>query len=82
MASKRHRMNLAAVASSYNYPRSKTLHIDWLKEQHNQNKEVIIQISAEIKVKTHAYTIWCGKRIELTMEEAKRIETSVKIYYE
>lgn len=78
----RHRMNSAAICSSYNYPKSRILHQEWIRKQHDQNKEVIIQITSEIQVKTHAYIMCFGKRMEITMEEAQKLSTQIKVYYE
>lgn len=81
MASRR-RINIAAICSSDNYQKSRVLHQEWIRKQHDQNKEVIVQITSEIQVRTHAYIMCFGKRMEITLEEAQKLSTQIKIYYE
>ena len=78
----RKRINYAAVCSSDNYKRSRELHNDYIRKVHEQNKEIVIEISKEIKTTLHAYVMCFDKRIEITLEEAHKLETSIKVYYE
>ena len=78
----RKRINYAAVCSSDNYKRSRELHNDYIRKVHEQNKEVVIEISKEIKTTLHAYVMCFGKRMEITLEEAHNLETQIKVYYE
>jgi len=76
----RQRINRKAICSSYNYPQSRIAHLEYIQEQHKQNKEEVIKISSEIRIQTRAYVMCFGKRIEITMQEAQ--ETSIKVIYE
>lgn len=78
----RPRINRVAVCSSYNYPQSRNAHIEYIREKHESNKEEIIKITSEIYVKTHAYVMCFGKRIEINIEEARSIEQTIKVIYE
>jgi hypothetical protein len=78
----RKRINPAAVCSSDNYKRSRELHNDYIRKIHEQNKEIVIEISKEVKTTLHAYVMCFGKRIEITLEEAQEIKQSTKVYYE
>lgn len=78
----RKRINYAAVCSSDNYKRSRELHNDYIRKVHEQNKEMVIEISKEIKTTLHAYVMCFGKRMEITLEEAQRLSTQIKVHYE
>lgn len=78
----RKRINYAAVCSSDNYKRSRELHNDYIRKVHEQNKEIVIEISKDIKTTLHAYVMCFGKRMEITLEEAHNLETQIKVYYE
>ena len=78
----RQRINRRAICSSYNYPQSRNAHLEYIQEQHEQNKEEVIKISSEIRVQTRAYVMCFGKRIEITMQEAHRIKASIRVIYE
>lgn len=43
----RKRLNRVAVASSSNYSSSRRAHIDYLKEQHNNNSVALIAIASK-----------------------------------
>lgn len=78
----RKRINYAAVCSSDNYKRSRELHNDYIRKIHEQNKEVVIEISREIKTTLHAYVMCFGRRVDITLEEAQRLSTQIKVHYE
>lgn len=83
----RKRINYAAICSSDNYQRSRELHNDYIRKMHEQNKEIVIEISKEIKTTLHAYIICFPgkpyeKRVDITLEEAQKINQSTTIYYE
>lgn len=78
----RKRINYAAVCSSDNYKRSRDLHNDYIRKIHEQNKEVVIEISKEIKTTLHAYVMCFGRRVDITLEEAQRLSTQIKVHYE
>lgn len=78
----RPRINRVAVCSSHNYPQSRNIHLEFVREKHEDNKEEIIKISSEIHVKTRAYVMCFGKRIEISIEEAHRVEHSIKVIYD
>ena len=44
------RLNRVAVASSSNYSSSRRAHIDYLKEQHNNNSVALMAITSKPKV--------------------------------
>lgn len=46
----RNRINRVAVASSDNYSSSRRAHIDYLKEQHNNNSVALMAITSKPKV--------------------------------
>ena len=76
----RKRINYAAVCSSDNYKRSRELHNDYIRKMHEQNKEIVIEVSREIKTKVHAYVMCFGKRMEITLEEAQKLSAQLVIY--
>lgn len=76
----RKRINYAAVCSSDNYKRSRELHNDYIRKVHEQNKEMVIEISKEIKTTLHAYVMCFGRRIEITLEEAQKLSAQLVIY--
>ena len=78
----RKRINYAAICSSDNYQRSRELHNDYIRKMHEQNKEIVVEISHEIKTTLHAYVMCFGKRVEITLEEAQKLSTQIKVYYE
>ena len=78
----RKRINYAAVCSSDNYKRSRELHNDYIRKIHEQNKEIVVEISKEIKTTLHAYVMCFGRRVEITLEEAQRLSTQIKVHYE
>jgi RNase P subunit RPR2 len=78
----RKRINPAAVCSSDNYKRSRELHNDYIRKVHEQNKEMVIEISKEIKTTLHAYVMCFGTRVEITLEEAQQLSTQIKVIYE
>ena len=75
----RKRINNAAICNSDNYQRSRELHQDYIRKMHEQNKEIIIEVSREIKTTLHAYVMCFGRRIEITLEEAQKINQSIKV---
>ena len=76
----RKRINYASVCSSDNYKRSRELHNDYIRKVHEQNKEMVIEISKEIKTTLHAYVMCFGRRIEITLEEAQKLSAQLVIY--
>lgn len=76
----RKRINPAAVCSSDNYKKSRELHNDYIRKVHEQNKEIVIEISKEIKTTLHAYVMCFGRRIEITLEEAQKLSAQLVIY--
>ena len=75
----RRRINRRAICSSYNYAQSRIVHIKYIQEQHEQNKEEIEKIISNTSV---AYVICFGKRIKISLQEAHYIETSIQVNYE
>lgn len=73
----RPRIKKVPVCSSNNYAQSLTNRREYIRDWHNKNKEEINKISF---VKTHAYVMCFGKRIEISIEEAQKLET-IKITY-
>jgi RNase P subunit RPR2 len=78
----RKRINYAAVCSSDNYKRSRELHNDYIRKIHEQNKEIVIEISKEVKTTLHAYVMCFGTRVEITLKEAQQLSTQIKVIYE
>lgn len=76
----RKRINYAAVCSSDNYKRSRELHNNYIRKIHEQNKEIVFEISKEIKTTLHAYVMCFGRRIEITLEEAQKLSAQLVIY--
>lgn len=76
----RKRINYAAICSSDNYKRSRELHNDYIRKVHEQNKEMVIEVSKEIKTTLHAYVMCFGRRIEITLEEAQKLSAQLVIY--
>lgn len=75
---KRKRFNRAAICSSYNYKASKKAHVDFLRENHEENREFLLEI-AERKI-TKYYIRCFGEKVYITEREATTI--SIQIFKE
>ena len=71
------RIHRRAVCSSKNYKTSRTVHVQYIQEEHEKNKKLIAEIT-ETSI-TKKYVMCFGKAIEVTVEEAKELKT-IKIY--
>ena len=74
----RKRFNRNTIASSRgSYVRK--AHLEYLKEVHERNKEVLAEISITVSVK-HDYYVRCfGKLIKVTEEEAMKLSQKLVI---
>lgn len=73
MARKRFSRNIIASNDSY----KKRSHDNYIKEQHEQNKDIISEISVSIKVAPKYYIKCFGKLIQITEKEA--MSTSIEV---
>lgn len=73
MTRKRFSRNIIASSDSY----KKRSHDNYIKEQHEQNKDIISEISVSIKVAPKYYIKCFGKLIQITEEEA--MSTSIEV---
>lgn len=71
----RKRFNRNIIASSDSY--KKRSHDNFIKEQHEKNKDMIAEISVNIKVAPKYYIKCFGKLIQITKEEA--MSTSIEV---
>lgn len=74
----RKRFNRAAICSSYNYRASRKAHVELLKENHEKNREFLLEI-AERKI-TKYYIKCFGEKIYITKEEASSL--TIKVFVE
>lgn len=74
----RERFNRNAIASSRgSYVRR--AHLEYLKEMHEQNEEVLAEISITVSVR-HDYYVRCfGKLIKITEKEAMKLSHQLVI---
>lgn len=76
----RKRIKLNAICSSENYRISKRIHIQFIKNEHIRNIEMLSEINACIPNKKIAYTKIFGVEYRLTESEIEKYPT-LKIYY-
>lgn len=79
---KRFRVNAVVSVTAANptetYIVSKKLHVEYIKTQHEKNKEEIIKISSEIEVKHYFIKVF-GKLMEITEADVERLKESYTI---
>lgn len=71
------RPRISRICSSSNYTASRHAHQEYIREEHEKNKNLITEITKVTVVKR--YVMCFGKQIEITAEEAYKLKT-IKIY--
>lgn len=72
---KRHKINM--IVSSDNYQLSRKIHAQYLKDWHEENIEIVREISATLTIKETKYVRIFGKLIPVSEEECKLHNTLV-----
>lgn len=76
---KRTRINIIAVASSYNYEKSKRVHKSMLKSKHNDFLELVS--NGTIIIEKQPYARCFDTLVPLTQEDVLRLKGTVTIIY-
>lgn len=75
----RPRFNRNRIASSDNYEASRKNHVEFIKEQHEKNKEEVEIISASLIVKRVRYIKVFGELIPISEEEYQEHMTLITL---
>lgn len=73
----RKRFKISRIASSDNYELSRRAHIQYLREWHNANIEVITEITTSLVIKEQKYVRVFGKLIPISEEEFRAHSTLI-----
>lgn len=65
----RKRFNRTAICSSSNYEASRRSHLELLRENHENNREVFAVISCKVHITKQAYISCFGKLIPISRED-------------
>lgn len=75
----RNRFKVSRIASSDNYPLSRELHSQYIQNWHNDNIEIVKEISATLIVKETKYVKIFGKLIPVSEEELRLHNTLITV---
>lgn len=75
----RNRYKMNRIASSDNYQLSKKMHSQYIRDWHNNNVEVVKEVSTTILVKETKYVRVFGKLIPISEEDLILHETLITV---